>query len=111
MTRTRVVRKTSFTLLTAAAIGTAPVALATATPESPSATTTSTATVVSAGQQVSGPAGSPSGIAAAVADPVAAATPAQPQAAQVSLLDLLPTPLNCLLSTGYALLCLGVPLP
>ncbi|SUA48276.1 hypothetical protein [Nocardia africana] len=111
MTRTRAVRKTSFTLLAAAAIGTASVAVATATPENPSAATTSAVTVVPAGPQVSGPAGSPSGTAATVADPVAAATPAQPQADQVSLLDLLPTPLNCLLSTGYALLCLGVPLP
>lgn len=28
-----------------------------------------------------------------------------------SWLDLLPVPLNCLLSTGFFYLCLGVPIP
>lgn len=107
MTRTRAVRKSSFTILAAAAIGAAPVAVAAASPESPSAAGTSAVTVEPA-SQVSG---AQNRVAADVADSVAA-TAVSPRAEQVSsLLDLLPTPLNCLLSTGYALLCLGVPVP
>ncbi|MFF0494871.1 hypothetical protein ACFYU5_00570 [Nocardia aobensis] len=108
MTRTRAVRKSSFTILAAAAIGMAPVAVAAASPESPSAAGASAVTVEPAGPQVSG---AQSRAAAGVADSVAA-IPVSPRAGRVSsLLDLLPTPLNCLLSTGYALLCLGVAVP
>ncbi|WP_157126447.1 hypothetical protein [Nocardia mikamii] len=111
MTRTQAVRKSSFTILAAAAIGMASVAVAAASPESPSAAGTSAVIVEPAGPQVPGAAGAQSPAAAVVADS-AAVTPVSPRAGQVSsLLDLLPTPLNCLLSTGYALLCLGVPVP
>lgn len=112
MTRTRRVQKSSFTILAAAAIGVAPVAVAAASPESPSVAGSSAVTVETAGPQpVSGAAGAQTRAVAGVADSVAA-TPVSPRGGQVSsLLDLLPTPLNCLLSTGYALLCLGVPVP
>ncbi len=43
----------------------------------------------------------------AAAAPVESATAAP---APASLLDVLPNPLNCLLSTGFAVFCLGVPL-
>ncbi|MBB5914412.1 hypothetical protein BJY24_003279 [Nocardia transvalensis] len=52
-------------------------------------------------------------IGAAIVTPAAAEVPAATtptMAAPVSLLDLLPNPLNCLLSTGFAAFCLGVPL-
>ncbi|PPI92665.1 hypothetical protein C5E46_27700 [Nocardia nova] len=102
MTRTRAVRKTSFTILAAAAIGMAPVAVATAAPESRSAADASATASQTSGPSVTG---------ASSADPRAIGAVSPLRADQVSLLDLLPTPLNCLLSTGYALLCLGVPVP
>ncbi|MDN2500437.1 hypothetical protein FHY52_27670 [Nocardia nova] len=103
MTRTRAVRKTSFTILAAAAIGMTPVAVATAAPESPSAAGTSATASQTSGPSVTG---------ASSADVQATGAGSTPlRADQVSLLDLLPTPLNCLLSTGYTLLCLGVPVP
>ncbi|WP_146097701.1 hypothetical protein [Nocardia nova] len=112
MTRNRAVWKTSFTILAAAAIGTAPVAVAAASPENPSAAATSAVGGVPVGPQTSGPAGSPSGTVASSVDPQPAGAVSTPlRTGQVSLLDLLPTPLNCLLSTGYTLLCLGVPVP
>ncbi|WP_068027808.1 hypothetical protein [Nocardia mexicana] len=53
-------------------------------------------------------------VGAATVVPAAAApavpAPAPPSAPAVSPLDVLPTPLNCLLTTGFAVFCLGVPL-
>ncbi|WP_460701106.1 hypothetical protein [Nocardia thraciensis] len=53
-------------------------------------------------------------VGAAAVVPAAAApvvpAPAPPSAPAVSPLDVLPTPLNCLLTTGFAVFCLGVPL-
>ncbi|WP_187685486.1 hypothetical protein [Nocardia wallacei] len=44
----------------------------------------------------------------ATAAPLESAAVAPP--APASLLDVLPDPLNCLLTTGFAVFCLGVPL-
>ncbi|WP_280266433.1 hypothetical protein [Nocardia wallacei] len=50
------------------------------------------------------------GAATVVPAAAEAPAPAPPSAPAVSPLDVLPTPLNCLLTTGFAVFCLGVPL-
>ncbi|NKY88370.1 hypothetical protein [Nocardia veterana] len=108
MTRTQTVRTTVVTALAAGAIGLAATAPADAG-EIPSGATVSavTPTVVSARAPISAPAAVSAQPSAPA--PNSTASPAGPAAA-VSLLDLVPNPLNCLLSTGFAMFCLGLPL-